>query len=81
MSERRKKLKGRVRRGRRMEQNQAHDSPCTRQTSLCTCASANFRESIVVDDDDDVEVVGERGACTTAAIQNWIFVLRLVQVT
>jgi len=52
----------------------ANDSPCTRQTSLCTCASANFREFIVMGDDDDVEVGGERGACcTTVAIIGYLY--------
>lgn len=46
----------------------AIDLPCTRQTSLCTCASANFRELVAMDDDGDVEEVGESGACTTVAM-------------
>lgn len=57
-----------VRKGGR--EDGTRNSPCTRQTSLCTWASANFLvEFIVMDDDDDVEVVGERGACTTVAME------------
>jgi hypothetical protein len=44
--------------------------PCTRQTSLCTCASANFRGLTATDDDGDVDGVDESGvaACTAVAI-------------
>jgi hypothetical protein len=56
------------------------DSRCTRQTSLRTWASANFRGFVVVtdedgDDDGDgdvvVEEVGEYVGCTTVAISGW----------
>jgi hypothetical protein len=45
--------------------------PCTRQTSLCTCASANFRGLMEMVDDGDVGGVDESGvgaACTAVAI-------------
>ena len=64
--------KKRTRQGRVQWWEQLGTVPCTRQTSLCTRASANLRWLDATDDgEDDVEEVdmGESGvACTAVAI-------------
>ena len=43
-------------------------SPCTRHTSPRTCASANFRCGIVIDDGEGDDDEGDSVACTAVAI-------------
>jgi hypothetical protein len=52
------------------ESSDGRTLPCTRQTSRCTCASANFRGLMARDSDGDVDGADGSGvaACTAVAI-------------